>query len=444
MKYKCFYSIGVKKYEKNTGTITLNKLPIGIIKVTLYVKDSKGRDGTVDQVLKIKSRPITGKELTNKNSKEPNQEKRQPPLSVNIEGPLSVKTTEGQIILSPILTSEDKKILKYYWSQETGPSSDYEINENHQLILKARKTGYYTFKLKIEDESNKVYETSHTLKIIEALKPSVQVPFGNYTIQFPTDAITITALASDIDGFISSYLWTQVGGSPVQIQDPNSKILNLIQLKEGQYSFKVAVIDNDGLTGEAFVSVNVIDPATSTRASTSSGGVTPPSKDIQRSNGGPGNAFVNLLVPGLGHYYVSGDFNGENKKKASFIITLIYIGAATGAIYYKLKSKNEYSKYLDMASYREFQYGPSGTITGIRGALASSADQSYNLSNDYNKTATSFLIAGGSILASDFIYTLIKGVKNRNDYKRSIGFTNFNLTPIPGTKQFTASVVFGF
>lgn len=67
---------------------------------------------------------------------------------------------------------------------------------------------------------------------------------------------TLTAIASDPDGTISGYQWTQVGGPPgAVIGSPTSASTNISSLVAGMYTFAVTVTDDDGGTASDGVTV---------------------------------------------------------------------------------------------------------------------------------------------------------------------------------------------
>jgi len=140
--------------------------------------------------------------------------------------------------------------------------------------------------------------------------------------------------------------------------------------------------------------------------------------DLPPLKGGPSNALLNLLLPGVGHYYVSGDQYGNDRKPAVLLITALYAGAVGGAIYYKLRSNSKYDEYLRLANHREYQYDDNGNIIGVRGVNQGFATQYLNDAKTAHRNAV--ILAGVSvgILTADFIYTLIRGARNKAAWNR--------------------------
>lgn len=69
--------------------------------------------------------------------------------------------------------------------------------------------------------------------------------------------VNLTAIASDPDGTIVSYLWTQISGNTVTIDDPTIPNAVPNDLPVGTYVFQVTVTDNDGATASDTVQITV-------------------------------------------------------------------------------------------------------------------------------------------------------------------------------------------
>lgn len=92
--------------------------------------------------------------------------------------------------------------------------------------------------------------------------PTNQLPTVNLgtnrNITLPTNTITISGTATDADGTISSYRWSQVSGpNTATITNGSSANATFSNLVQGTYSFRLTVTDNAGGTAAATVSVTV-------------------------------------------------------------------------------------------------------------------------------------------------------------------------------------------
>ncbi|MGZ3837782.1 MAG: PKD domain-containing protein [Flavisolibacter sp.] len=261
---------------------------------------------------------------------------------------------------------------------------------------------------------------------------------GNLVVQLPLNLVVILdAMRSyDQDGRIVSVNWHQVSGpNTLTIASPASyKSYVVGDFKPGVYTFELSVTDDKGATSTDRVLLTVrqaaVAPARPQTSSVNGNGTAIVAKDSlqkpraslqvapPRLKGGPSNALVDLLLPGLGHYFVSGDYEGNERKPAVLLISALYAGSAGGAIYYKLRSNSQYNKYVDLSKFREYQKDANGNIIGMRGANQAEATQYLN---DARNSQNNFLILAsisGGIMVTDLIYTLIRGSKNKKLWKR--------------------------
>ncbi|GJM25822.1 MAG: hypothetical protein DHS20C16_22370 [Phycisphaerae bacterium] len=78
----------------------------------------------------------------------------------------------------------------------------------------------------------------------------------------PVNSATLDGTQSTDDGVITDFSWTQVSGpSMATLNGAGSSILNVSNLLEGVYVFRLTVTDNDGLTNSDSASVTVATPA---------------------------------------------------------------------------------------------------------------------------------------------------------------------------------------
>jgi len=83
------------------------------------------------------------------------------------------------------------------------------------------------------------------------------------TITLPVNSVTLTGSASDPDGSIASYLWTQVSGPSVaNISNATSVSATMSSLVQGSYIFRLTATDNSGTSasGDVTVTVNAAVP----------------------------------------------------------------------------------------------------------------------------------------------------------------------------------------
>jgi hypothetical protein len=82
---------------------------------------------------------------------------------------------------------------------------------------------------------------------------------------FPKDSVTLTGIASDEDGTITAYLWSQVSGPSASIiRNPGSTSTIVKFTTAGTFLFQLMAVDDLGATGVDTVSVVVTRSAIST------------------------------------------------------------------------------------------------------------------------------------------------------------------------------------
>lgn len=233
----------------------------------------------------------------------------------------------------------------------------------------------------------------------------------------------------DDDGKLISFQWKQISGpTRLSVSNKDSLIANVSgNFAEGTYTFELLVKDNDGATsiGRTILHVKTAPVV----ANSPKIGV--PKKDsfsahpiasthqTTKLKGGPANAAINIFIPGLGHYFVSGNYKGENRKLTSFIPTFVYAGAIGSAFYFQQKSNTAYKKYIELANYKEYQRDGNGAIIGVRGANEADANKYFNTAVSSHRNALISLGVAGGVLVSDFVYTFLKGMKNKKEWKQN-------------------------
>lgn len=97
-------------------------------------------------------------------------------------------------------------------------------------------------------------------EIIEAAENKVPVVNSGPVLSttLPADSVTLTGSASDSDGHVVAYLWSQVSGpAPSEIMNPGSASTKVHGLKQGAYVFQLLAVDDKGATGVDTTSVTV-------------------------------------------------------------------------------------------------------------------------------------------------------------------------------------------
>ncbi|MGZ3844485.1 MAG: PKD domain-containing protein [Flavisolibacter sp.] len=250
----------------------------------------------------------------------------------------------------------------------------------------------------------------------------------------------------DMDGRIVSVEWKQLSGPTQLTISPKDSLMAYAsgEFKPGTYAFELTVKDNLGsvatsrtaLTVKATSYWSTDRPADNPTPSKTNNKPIVPQKTQSKLKGGPSNAALDLLLPGLGHYFVSGNYNGENRKPAAFIVSAIYLASIGGAFYLNKHSSDLYDKYNQLAAFREYQKDANGQVIGIRGGNQAEADNYYNQAKSAQRNSLICLGVAGGIMVGDAISTVLKGTKNKKEWESEN--TAFKLHPFISTDGYQA------
>lgn len=109
-----------------------------------------------------------------------------------------------------------------------------------------------------------IFHTACTKDVHENKVPIVDAGSAQ-SITLYVDSITVTGSATDADGKITAYLWSEVSGPDgAYIVNPGSASTKIDNLKQGQYIFQLMATDNSGATGVDTVTINVNPPVVQT------------------------------------------------------------------------------------------------------------------------------------------------------------------------------------
>lgn len=125
-------------------------------------------------------------------------------------------------------------------------------NEKGDTVLTIVQTTIQTF-------------TFPKVDVIVVVKPKTgvvnQAPIVNagsaQTITLPVNSVTLSATASDKDGTVAAYLWSQVSGLPATLLTPANASTLVSVTQAGIYTFKITATDNEGATATSNVMVTV-------------------------------------------------------------------------------------------------------------------------------------------------------------------------------------------
>lgn len=161
----------------------------------------------------------------------------------------------------------DGTIAAYAWSQVSGPvTATISLGTTLKpTVTKLTTAGTYVFRLTVTDNDGATGADVVSVIVVTAESPNSgnKAPVANagadQTITQPRNSTDVKAAASDADGSIARYAWTQVSGpTTASIVSPAAAKTDLNRLTSvGTYVFRLTVTDNDGATDTDDMSVVV-------------------------------------------------------------------------------------------------------------------------------------------------------------------------------------------
>jgi dienelactone hydrolase len=167
----------------------------------------------------------------------------------------------GSTTLTGSGTDTDGTIATYAWTQIGGPSTATLVNNlTSTLTVSGLAVGAYQFRLTVTDntgntDSDYIQLTVGTDNILPVANAG-----ADKTIVLPANSVTITGSGTDADGTIASYTWTKVSGGVATLSGTSAAILNVTDLIEGGYVFRLTVTDNRGGSKSDDMKVTVAIP----------------------------------------------------------------------------------------------------------------------------------------------------------------------------------------
>ena len=226
----------------NTATLTASSLTAGNYVFRLTVTDNSGGVGFDDVLVTVNPAAVN----------------QRPDASAGPDIALTLPNNSTNLIGSG--TDPNGSVVSYRWTKASGPVATIGNQNVSVLSLRDLVEGLYVFQLTVSDNDGATDTDAVRITVLPGTvnqTPSISVD-RNVTIGLPINSTTLIASASDPDGTIVSYLWTQTSGPAATVVGETSETLSLNDLVEGTFVFRVTVIDNGDAEAFADVTVNVI------------------------------------------------------------------------------------------------------------------------------------------------------------------------------------------
>lgn len=177
------------------------------------------------------------------------------PPSVNAGADQTIQLPASTVTLNGVVTDPDGDAFVVSWEQTGGPvtagiTSPFTVSTG---ITGLSVAGNYTFTLEATDVNSNAASDSVTITVLEAAGGGNDPPEAEVTMI----ACTLQVTATDPDGTIASYAWTQVYGNFATIVSPSSATTQITGLQPGLYVFRCTVTDNEAATTLVDATINV-------------------------------------------------------------------------------------------------------------------------------------------------------------------------------------------
>ncbi|MCD9017741.1 alpha/beta fold hydrolase [Parachryseolinea silvisoli] len=226
------------------ASATFSGLVAGIYKFRLTVTDDDGATAFAEASLTVQSAVVNKAPVANAGG---NRE-----ITLPING----------LTLNGSGSDADGTITKYAWSQQGGPSTiTLTTTDQPNLTMTGLVAGVYTFRLTVTDNANAsaFADVLVTVHMADAPKPPVVSAGNDQELSLPTNTVTLTGTASGETTL--TYLWTKRSGPNATLANATTPTLQLTELAQGTYVFRLTVRDENSLSAFDDVTVTVLPEA---------------------------------------------------------------------------------------------------------------------------------------------------------------------------------------
>ncbi|UAY51203.1 T9SS type A sorting domain-containing protein [Ferruginibacter albus] len=218
------------------ATTSITNLTAGVYKFTLTVKDNQNAIDVDTVQITANTAPI-----------------------VNAGADQLISLPLSTVTLSGSASDVDGSITAYKWTKASGPTGTISNSSAASTSVTNLSSGIYKFALTATDNSGA--SSTDTVQITVNAPPLINA--GNDTgIVLPANSLSLQGIATDADGTIASYQWSEVSGaSTVTIANATSATASVTNLIAGTYLFSLTVTDNKGAVSKDSIQVTVSAPA---------------------------------------------------------------------------------------------------------------------------------------------------------------------------------------
>jgi hypothetical protein len=174
----------------------------------------------------------------------------------------AIRLPLDSILLSgSVSLASNEKISSYRWTEISGPLGAEIISPSSSATwIKDLTEGSYAFQLTVTDEKGDAGSGKVEVTVNPAVNQSPVIVIQSDTvITLPVDSILLEGNRSfDSDGTIVDYKWVRISGpTSFNMTNANSATARITNLVAGTYVFELTVIDDQGATASAKVTMTL-------------------------------------------------------------------------------------------------------------------------------------------------------------------------------------------
>jgi dienelactone hydrolase len=214
----------------NTSKLVASGLVAGTYQFSLKVTDDKGATATDNVIVTVNIAP-----------------------TANAGADQTITLPINSLTLNGAGTDSDGTIASYAWTKVSGGTATLTGANTSKLVASGLVEGTYQFSLKVTDNKG-ASATDNVIVTVNATAnknaPPIVDAGADAVLKMPATSAFYTGTATDSDGTIASYLWTQVSGPPVKLSDYTTSRVKLSQFTaaSGTIVLRLTVTDNGGAT----------------------------------------------------------------------------------------------------------------------------------------------------------------------------------------------------
>lgn len=162
-------------------------------------------------------------------------------------------------------TDPENKIKSFGWRKVFGPSCTIKNPSLAVTEVTGMSEGTYIFELRVADELGLFSVDRITTSVKKAVvdpppvnQNPVAVAGNDQTVLLPLNTLNLDgSLSNDPDGQIKAFVWTKISGPSVSMNGANTALVQLSNLLEGVYVFRLTITDNNDATNSDQVTITV-------------------------------------------------------------------------------------------------------------------------------------------------------------------------------------------